>query len=77
MDMADYGDVQGIDRRQFLKRAGLATAWAVPTMQVVNMAAARAQDVRDSVTDGTPPNDEPDVAPNDKIARRDKAGSGA
>lgn len=69
------GDVQGIGRRQFLKRAGLMTAWAVPTMQVVNMAAARAQDVKDSVTDTTEV--EPDVAPNDKIARRAKQGRGA
>lgn len=43
----------GESRREFLKKAG-AVAWVVPTMQIVNMAAAGAQ-TNGSVVDPTPP----------------------
>ncbi len=65
----------GIDRRQFLKRAGLMTAWAVPTMQVVNMAGARASQVRDSAT--TPPDTKPPKTIPDQTTRYGKSGAGA
>ena len=51
-DHADHSSADSIDqgRRQFLRRAGLATVWAVPTVQVLQMAAARATEVRSSIT---------------------------
>ena len=44
-------------RRQFIKRAGMAAVWTVPTMQVVNMASAAAggSPVGTSVTPTTRP----------------------
>ena len=63
---AAASETDGSDRRLFLKKAGLMTAWAVPTLQVVNVAAARAQDVKTSVTTttgGTRPTTTPTTQP--------------
>lgn len=49
----DSHDSVGESRRDFLKKAG-AVAWVVPTMQIVNMAAASAQ-TNGSVVDTTKP----------------------
>ncbi|MCP3975301.1 MAG: hypothetical protein GY720_12520 [bacterium] len=48
---------EGASRREFIKKAGVvagATAWAVPTMQIINMAGASAQ-TNGSVVDPTRP----------------------
>ena len=44
----------GQSRREFLKTAGK-VAWVVPTLQVVNMAAAAAGEVEGSVVTTSPP----------------------